>query len=78
MSTSKYRRILMEEVTWLTSKEAAGYLKVSDQTLRKWRMQKRHIKFTKDRGKIKYKLEDIIRFISGSTYEVTPESTYKR
>lgn len=62
----------MTEETTLTPKEAAELLGVKVQTLTNWRHEKRGPIYTRTRGRITYKLDDLEAFKSASSVRVDP------
>ena len=55
----------------LDAKEAAKFLGISTSTLAIWRQHKKGPKFVKVGKSVKYKLEDLEKFIKENTQETT-------
>ncbi len=57
----------MSNIELLTTKEAAGFLKVSTITLAKWRGQKKGPKYTRTGRTIKYTRKDLEGYLKRNT-----------
>mgnify|MGYP000911004930 CR=1 FL=1 len=66
----------------LTSKEAAQYLGVAEQTLRIFRMSGKGPRYVKigggPKGRVRYKLEDMDAYVAACTYKSTTEECVVR
>lgn len=67
-----------KDTEWLSSLEAAKFLHVKEATLRKWRFYRRHLDFIKDKGKVRYSKDTLIKFINDSVRLVRAKNSYKR
>lgn len=54
---------------FLTNSEAAKFLKVSEQTLERWRQEGKPPKFYKTFGKVLYDKQDLIEWIKSGVVE---------
>ena len=61
--------VLIKE--WLTPKDVSKEFDFSVSTLAKWRMNNKHLKYSKMGKYIKYKRSDIEKFIESNLVEVT-------
>lgn len=53
------------EKNYLTTEEAAEYLKVSAGTLENWRIQKTGPEYCKPSGRVYYRMDDLNKWIEG-------------
>lgn len=63
---------------WLNTREAAKFIKMSEQTLRIWRVTRKNLDYVKENGKIKYSKAKLEAFITKYVREVPAETFYKR
>ncbi len=47
---------------YLTSKELADRFRIAENTVASWRMRKVGVPYVKMQGKVRYKLEDVVKY----------------